>query len=67
MEGWISGGVKLADEGTTPGDDSLIANVEFEINLGAANGQFGDAPASLGIPDFSVVTNVAPKAADGVC
>jgi hypothetical protein len=32
-----------------------------------ANGQFGDAPGSLNIPDFSLVTNVAPKALDGAC
>ena len=65
--GWLSAAIKLPDEGTTPGDDTLLANVEFEINLGSANGQFGDAPGSLSIPDFSAVTNVAPKALDGVC
>jgi hypothetical protein len=65
--GWINAGFKLPDEGATPGDDNLIANTEFMVSLGAANGQFGDAPGSLGIPDFSVVTNVAPKALDGVC
>jgi hypothetical protein len=65
--GWISAGIKLPDEGTTAGDDSLIANVEFEINVGGANAQFGDVPGSLNIPDFSAVTNVAPKALDGVC
>jgi hypothetical protein len=65
--GWLSAAIKLPDEGTTAGDDNLLANVEFEINLGGANGQFGDAPGSLNIPDFSVVTNAAPKALDGVC
>ncbi len=65
--GWINASIKLPDEGTTPGDDNVIANVEFQINPGGAVGQFGDAPGSLGIPDFSVVTNVAPKALDGVC
>ena len=44
-----------------------LANVEFVLNPSSANGQFGDAPGTLGTPDFSVVTNVAPKAADGVC
>ena len=65
--GWINAAMVPADEGVTPSDDSLIANVEFSISPTGANGQFGDAPASLGIPDFSAVTNVAPKAADGVC
>jgi hypothetical protein len=36
---------------------SLLANVEFKILLGfAATGQFGDAPGSLGIADYSVTT-----------
>jgi len=59
--------IQLPDEGTTPGDDSLIAKVEFELNLTSATGQFGDVPRSLGVPDYSVVTNVAPKALDVVC
>jgi hypothetical protein len=65
--GWINAPNLQPDEGITPGDDSLIANVEFSINAGGAVGQFGDAPGSLGIPDFSAETNVAPRALDGVC
>jgi hypothetical protein len=65
--GWIVAGFLPADEGATPGDDNLIANVEFLLSPSSANGQFGDAPGSLGIPDFSAVTNVAPKALDGTC
>ena len=65
--GWINAAMVPADEGVTPSDDSLIANVEFNISTTGANGQFGDGVASLGYPDFSVVTNVAPKALDGVC
>jgi hypothetical protein len=65
--GWINAPNIQPDEGVTPGDDSLIANVEFFINLGGAVGQFGDGPGSLGIPDFSAETNVAPKALDGLC
>jgi hypothetical protein len=65
--GWISASFKQPDEGTKPGDDNLIANTEFGITTTGASGQFGDGPGSLGIPDYSVVTNVAPKAADGVC
>ena len=65
--GWISAKIGLPDEGVSPGDDSLIANVEFELSSTGANGQFGDLPGSLSIPDYAVVTNVAPTAQDGVC
>jgi hypothetical protein len=67
--GWIVAAFAPPDEGTTPGDDSLIANVEFALATTSANGQFGDAvgSGSLGFRDFSVVTNVAPKALDGTC
>jgi hypothetical protein len=67
--GWIVAAFAPPDEGTTPGDDNLLANVEFALATTSANGQFGDAvgSGSLGFPDFSVVTNVAPKALDGTC
>lgn len=65
--GWINAGFKLPDEAVAPGDDNLIANVEFKLGLTSAIGQFGDVPGSLGIPDYSVVANVAPTALDGVC
>ncbi len=65
--GWISAPIVLPDEGVSPGDDSLIANVEFAINSGGANGEFGDLPSQMNIPAFSAVTNVAPKALDGTC
>jgi hypothetical protein len=65
--GWISASFGLPDEGVSPGDDSLIANVEFDLSPTGATGQFGDLAGSLNIPDFSAVTNVAPKALDGVC
>jgi hypothetical protein len=65
--GWITASIKLPDEGTTPGDDNLIANVEFNLNDSGASGQFGDLAGSLQTPNFSVVTNVAPKALDGTC
>src|SRR6476469_2828688 len=36
---------------------SLLANVELRINSGfSATGQFGDSPASLNTPDYSVTT-----------
>ena len=36
---------------------SLLANVELRINSGfSATGQFGDTPASLNTPDYSVTT-----------
>ena len=65
--GWINAAFRLPDEGAAPGDDNLIANTEFLLSTGAASGQFGDSPGSLSTPNFSVVTNVAPKALDGVC
>ena len=65
--GWIAAGFKLPDEGTTPGDDALIANVEFKLSTTSAQGHFGDAAGSFSIPNYSVVTNVAPSALDGVC
>jgi hypothetical protein len=65
--GWINAAFKLPDEGTVPGDDNLIANVEFKLGLTSAIGHFGDLPASFNTPNYSVVTNVAPNALDGVC
>jgi hypothetical protein len=29
--GWLSAAIKLPDEGNTAGDDTLLANAEFEI------------------------------------
>ena len=67
--GWISAHATLSDEGLAAGDDSLIANVEAKLSpFGGGTLQFGNGVPSLGIPDYSVVTNVAPApAADGVC
>ena len=65
--GWISAKATPPDEGVTPGDDSLIANVEAKLSLGVGTLQFGNGVPSAGIPDYSVVTNVAPTALDGVC
>ena len=65
--GWINANFKLPDEGATPGDDNLIANVEFKLSPTAAFGEFGDLPGTFSTPNFSVVTNVAPTAADGTC
>ncbi len=67
--GWIVAGFVPADEGVTPGDDNLLANVEFSLSPTGAGGQFGDAAGSgsLGFPDFSGATNVAPTAPDGTC
>jgi hypothetical protein len=70
--GWIVAAFTPPDETVTPGDDSLLANVEFNLITLAgvpSNGQFGDAAGSgsLGIPDYSAVTNVAPRALDGTC
>jgi hypothetical protein len=61
--GYITAGIPLPDEVTTPGDDGLLANVEFpSLSLGSAVGSFGDVPApSPSVPDFSVVTNVPPR------
>ncbi len=64
--GWISAKSTLPDE-TTPPEDFLIANTEFMLSPTGGVGQFGNLPGSLGIPDFSVVTNMAPAAADGIC
>jgi hypothetical protein len=68
--GWIVANFLVPDDGVPPpNDDSLVANVEFKVSTTSATGQFGDlaGSGSLGFPDYSVVTNVAPKAADGVC
>ncbi len=68
--GWINAKATPPDEGaTTPGDDSLIANVEAKLtSVGVGTLQFGNGVPSLAIPDYSVVTNVAPApAADGTC
>ena len=64
--GWIVAGFKPPDEGVAS-DDSLIENVEMMISPFAASGQFGDSPGAPTVPDFSAVTNVAPKALDGTC
>ena len=66
--GWINAAITLPDEGAAA-EDRLIAITEFKINPGGAgaNAQFGDAAGSLGIADYSTVTNVAPIAADGTC
>jgi hypothetical protein len=66
--GWIVAGFAPADEAPAPpGDDSLLANVEWNIGATTISGAFGDAAPLVGFPNFSVVTNVAPKALDGVC
>ncbi len=66
--GWITAKAAPPDEGLAAGDDSLIANVEAKLSPVGGLLQFGNAVPSMGIPDFSVVTNVAPApAADGVC
>ncbi len=66
--GWINAKATLPDEGVTPGDDSLIANVEAKLSPVGGTLQFGNGVAALGIPDYTVVTNVAPApASDGVC
>ena len=70
--GWINAKFVGADDGvpntsTNPNDDNLLANVEFKLTPTAATGQFGSAVPSLGFPDFSAVTNVAPVAQDGHC
>lgn len=61
--GYITASVSLPDEGATPGDDSLLANVEFgSLGLGGADGSFGNVPLPTpSIPDYSVVTNTPPK------
>jgi hypothetical protein len=50
--GWITASLVGA-----PSPESLYANVEFQLSPTSANGQFGDAPGSLGIPDYSAVFN----------
>jgi hypothetical protein len=53
--GWMNAATYT---GTVKDGGNLLANVEFEINPAfGANGQFGDANPSLGIPDYSVWTN----------
>jgi hypothetical protein len=60
--GYINAAFTVPDEGTTPGDDGLIANVEFGfLGLGGAAGSFGDVPLPVpSVPDFSVVTDAPP-------
>ncbi len=66
--GWINAKATPPDEGLAAGDDSLIANVEAKLSLVGGTLQFGNGVPSMGIPDYSVVTNVAPApAADGTC
>jgi hypothetical protein len=65
--GVVSAGFVPPDESVTANDDSLLANIEMKIGPSGGSGQFGDVPGSLGIADYSVVTNVAPNALDGVC
>ena len=67
--GWIVAKFKPADETVTPGDNNLLANVEFGLFTTGATGQFGDAAGTgnAGTLDYSVVTNVAPTALDGTC
>jgi len=66
--GWINAKATLPDEGLVPGDDTLIANVEAKLGLFGGTLQYGNGVPSLLIPDYSVVTNVAPApASDGVC
>jgi hypothetical protein len=66
--GFIVANFQVADDGVAPpNDDFLVANVEASLTPTGGAMQFGDGVASLGIPDFSVVTNVAPTAADGTC
>jgi hypothetical protein len=67
--GWIVAGFLPADEGVPPaGEDNLLANTEWMISGSfGVSAAFGDAAPFAGIPNFSVVTNVAPKVTDGVC
>lgn len=68
--GWIVAKFIPPDEGATAtADDNLLANTEWKLGTSAAFGQFGDAAGggTLGYKDFSVATNVAPTALDGVC
>ncbi len=66
--GWIYAPIKLPDEGATPGDDALVANVEFP-NMTASGGAgfFGDLAGGPSAPDFSVVTNVYPATNNEYC
>jgi hypothetical protein len=67
--GWISAAFAPADDAVPPpGDDMLLANTEWLVagNF-SASAAFGDVAPSAGTPNYSVVTNVAPKALDGVC
>jgi hypothetical protein len=53
--GWINASTFTANAAD---GNALLANVEFRILPGfAAFGQFGDANASMNIPDYSVITN----------
>jgi hypothetical protein len=66
--GWISAPITLPDEGATPNDDSLLANVEFPaLTPGGGAGFFGDLGGALKVPDFSVVQNVAPATNNEYC
>jgi hypothetical protein len=61
--GYLTAGMALPDEGLTPGDDALLANVEFgSLGLGGADGSFGNVPLPTpSVPDFAVVTNTPPR------
>ena len=66
--GFLDAPILLPDEGVTPGDDSLVANIEFpSMSPGGAAGWFGDLPGAPGVPDFSVVTNVVPASNNEAC
>jgi hypothetical protein len=66
--GFIVANFVVADDGAAPpNDDNLVANVEAMLGTTGGSMVFGDAPPNFGLPDFSVVTNVAPTAADGTC
>ncbi len=66
--GWLSAHFAPADDTVAPpGDDYLLANVQFKLDLGSAQGEFGTAPAGFGAGTYAVVTNVTPASADGVC
>jgi hypothetical protein len=66
--GWIDAAIKLPDETAGAGDDSLIADVELPtLSPSGATGHLGDQSGAPSVPDYSVVTNVAPKALDGIC
>ena len=66
--GWISAAIKVPDETLAVGDDNLIANVEFPtLTANGGAGWVGEVPGGPVVPSFSVVTNVAPTALDGVC